>query len=545
MTNPATTASPAASSPNAGGAPALNAAYERRWAILGVLVVSLLIVVLDNTVLNVALKTIQLDLQATQSQLVWAVDSYVLVFAALLFTWGVLGDRFGRRRILVTGLVLFMLASALCAFATSPGQLIAFRAIMGIGGAAVIPVTLAIITVVFPPAERGKAIGVWAGAVGAAVALGPVVGGLLLDNPEWFRWLLGNDWGAVFLINVPIVLIGLVGIARVVPESRNPDRAPRLDVLGVLMSIVGLTMLVYGIIHAGDAKDWARPDVAAWIGGGIAVLAAFIWFERRIDHPTLDVSLFSNRNFSVALTAVTLAFFALSGVTFFLAFYLQFVRGFTPLQAGLSFLPFAVGQILAAPRSASMVNRFGERAVVGTGLIVVTIALLAMTAFRPATALPIVLVVFFFIGFGMGNVIAPSATVMQNVLPPGRTGAGSAVQNTVRQVGGALGIALMGTVLATGYGSRASDALAGLPAGAARTAADSIGATHVVVEEATRSGLLGADAARVLLAAADDAFMGAVHVTSALSALATAVAAVVVWSRMPRRVAAVETSRDS
>jgi EmrB/QacA subfamily drug resistance transporter len=521
--------------------PGDHVGHPRRWAVLAVLVVGLLIVVIDNTVLNVALKTIQQDLDATQSELLWAVDSYLLVFASLLFTWGVLGDRYGRRRILVIGLLLFMLASLLCSFAETPAQLIAFRALMGVGGAAVMPVTLAIITVVFPPRERGRAIGLWAAAVGGAVALGPVVGGLLLEHPGWYQSLTGNDWGAVFLINVPIVLIGLVGIWRVVPESRSPDRERRLDPIGVALSIAGLGMLVYGIIHAGDTKDWLRPDVLGWIVGGLALLALFVWLEARSDHPSLDVTLFQNRDWGVALVAVTLAFFALSGVTFYLAFYLQLVRGYTPLEAGLCFLPFALGQILAAPRSARMVARFGERAVIGTGLIVVTAALIWLSFLAPGTALWLVLLNFFVFGFGMGNVIAPASTVMQNVLPPARAGAGSAVQNTVRQVGGALGVAIMGTLLATQYASRVTDELGerlgGFPPAAAEAARDSIGATYGVVEGAVSSGALPVAMAHDVLLRANDAFMGAVQVTSWLSAVTTGVAAAIVLLQLPARVA--------
>ena len=238
--------------------------YPRRWAALSVLVVSLLVVVLDNTVLNVALKTIQQDLGATQSQLIWAINAYTLVFASLLFTWGVLGDKFGRRRIVMIGLTMFGIASALCAFATSPGELIAFRALMGIGGASVMPVSLSIITVIFPPQERGKAIGLWAAAVGGAVALGPIVGGLLLEHPNWFRWLTGNDWGSVFFINVPIIIAGLIGIALIVPETKNPHLS-RLDPVGLVLSFTGLLALVYGI----QEGAWGSGLTYFWIGVGV------------------------------------------------------------------------------------------------------------------------------------------------------------------------------------------------------------------------------------------------------------------------------------
>ncbi|MFZ4510701.1 MAG: MFS transporter [Candidatus Nanopelagicales bacterium] len=509
--------------------------HPRRWAILGVLVVSLLIVVLDNTVLNIALPTIQSDLNATAGELVWAIDSYILAFAALLFTWGALGDRYGRKRILVIGLIIFGLASAASAFATSPGMLIGFRAVMGVGGAAVMPTTLAIITVVFPPHERGKAIGAWAGAVGAAVALGPVLGGLLLQHPEWFSWITGNDWGAVFLINVPIVIIGLIGIWRIVPESRDPN--PRkLDLIGLVLSVVGLTLLIYGIIHASSTLSWTDPGVVLPMLAGIGVLAIFLWYEARSDHKSFDVSLFRNRGYAVSLAAVTLAFFALSGITFTLPFYLQILRGFDTLTAGLCFVPFAVGQIIAAPRSAAMVLKFGYRAVMTTGLVLVALSLIGLLFIQLDTPVWVILVVFFIFGFGMGNVIAPASTVMQNVLPLARAGAGSAVQNTVRQVGGALGVAIIGTVLATQYANRITPALGQLPdqvPDEARQAAEnSIVATDGLLAALEQSGVPAAvlDALR---SAAYDSFLTASHVTYLVSVSVVVVAAVLVAFALP------------
>ena len=510
--------------------------HPRRWAILGVLVVSLLIVVLDNTVLNIALPTIQKDLGATAGELVWAIDSYILAFAALLFTWGALGDRYGRKRILVIGLIIFGLASAASAFATTPGMLIGFRAVMGIGGAAVMPTTLAIITVVFPPHERGKAIGAWAGAVGAAVALGPVLGGLLLQHPEWSSWITGNDWGAVFLINVPIVLIGLIGVWRVVPETRDPH--PRkLDLIGLVLSVIGLTLLVYGIIHASSTLSWVDPGVIWPMLAGVAVLVAFLWYEARSDHKSFDVSLFANRGYAVSLAAVTLAFFALSGITFTLPFYLQILRGYDTLIAGLCFVPFAVGQILAAPRSAAMVLRFGYRAVMTTGLVLVALSLIALLFVQLDTPLWIILVVFFIFGFGMGNVIAPASTVMQNVLPLARAGAGSAVQNTVRQVGGALGVAIIGTVLATQYAARITPALGQLPdqvPDEARQAAEnSIVATDGLLSGLEQSGA-PATVIDALRASAFDSFLASAHVTYIISVSVVVLAALLVAFALPK-----------
>ena len=510
--------------------------HPRRWAILGVLVVSLLIVVLDNTVLNIALPTIQKDLQASPAQLVWSIDSYILVFAALLFTWGVLGDRYGRKRVLVIGLIIFGLGSAASAFASSPEMLIGFRAIMGLGGAAVMPTTLAIITVVFPPYERGKAIGAWAGAVGAAVALGPVLGGLLLENPQWSSWITGNDWGAVFLINVPIVIVGLIGVWRIVPETRNPN-PQRLDSPGLVLSIVGLTLIVYGIIDASQTLSWVAPSVLGPLFAGIVIIALFIWYEARSDHASFDVTLFKNRGYAVSLVAVTLAFFSLSGITFTLPFYLQVLRDYSTLVAGLCFVPFAVGQLIAAPRSAKTVMRFGYRAVMTTGLVLVALSMASLIFVGISTPLWVILVAFFIFGFGMGNVIAPASTVMQNVLPLARAGAGSAVQNTVRQVGGALGVAIIGTVLATQYSSRVAGAIGQLPPqipDEARAAAqESIVATDAVLDAAAAqgapSGLLDS-----IRQAAYDAFLTSSHVTYVISMVLVAVAAIVVVTLLPK-----------
>lgn len=507
--------------------------HPRRWPILAVLVVSLLVVVLDNTILNIALPTIQRDLQASQSELVWAVDSYVLVFAALLFTWGVLGDRIGRKRVLIIGLTIFALASLIAAFSVNAGMLIGMRAVMGIGGAAVLPTTLAIITVVFPPHERGKAIGAWAGAVGGAVALGPVLGGVLLQNPKWFEWILGNSWGSVFLINVPIVAAGLVAIWKVVPETKNPN--PRkLDIPGLVISITGLGLLIYGIIHASETREWITPSVLIPVLAGIGIIALFLWIESRSDHASFDVGLFKNRGYAVSLVAVTLSFFALSGITFTLPFYLQILRGYDTLTAGLCFLPFAIGQIIAAPRSSAMVNRFGYKPVMTFGLGAVAVSLAALASLQVATPLWIVLTVFFIFGFGLGNVIAPASTVMQNVLPLARAGAGSAVQNTVRQVGGALGVAIIGTILATRYSSNVAPFLTDLPeeisTEARDIASESIVGAVRVLDQTTALPPATVDTLR---SGAFEAFLNASHVTAWISTAVIVIAFLVVLFGLP------------
>src|SRR5215467_13719309 len=258
---------------------------HRKWIVLSVLIISLVAVVLDNTVLNIALKTISepgVGLGASQSQLEWAINSYTLVFAGLLFTFGVVGDRVGRKRMLIIGMILFGLASLVSSYAQTPSELIFARAAMGFGGAAVMPQTLSIITNTFDPRERPKAIGIWASAVGIAIAVGPVTGGLLLDH----FW-----WGSVFLINVPLTAVGVTAIALAVPESKSPSPG-RIDFLGVLLSIIGLVLLVYGIIKGGDVGSWLDREVLGPIAAGLTVLAAFCWHESRTEYPSLDVRLF-------------------------------------------------------------------------------------------------------------------------------------------------------------------------------------------------------------------------------------------------------------
>jgi MFS transporter, DHA2 family, multidrug resistance protein len=500
----------------------------KRWAILAVLVTSLVVVILDNTVLNVALKTIQQALGATQSQLIWAINSYVLVFAALLFTWGVLGDRYGRRRILIIGLILFGIASAVSAFSTSPEMLIITRGLMGIGAASVLPVTLAIITVVFPPHERGKAIGFWAAAVGGSVALGPIVAGLLLER----FW-----WGSVFLINVPVVILGVIGIIALVPESKNPA-AGKLDPVGVVLSIVGLMLLVYGIVHAGDTGDWAAVSTWGSILAGVLILVLFVWLESRNDHAALDLALFRIKSFSVPLLATTLTFAAMSGSLLFLAFYQQIVRGLTPLQAGVQTLPVAVGQLLAAPNSARLVNKFGFRKVVITGLVITSLAFTMFTLLTPATATWQMLVIFFVLGYGLGNTIAPSTAQMTMAIPAARSGAGSAVQNTVRQVGAALGVALISTLVATIYGNRMTAGLTSsgieLSAELNREIADSVGGAFGATELLAQSGELSAAKIEQLRMLAIDSYMESFHTAVIVGAVVVLIALVVMIWQMPK-----------
>jgi EmrB/QacA subfamily drug resistance transporter len=506
---------------------------------LSVLVVGLLVVILDNTILNVALKTIQVDLGATQNELVWAINAYSLAFAALLFTWGVLGDRFGRKRMLLIGLVLFGAASALCAFADSPGELIAYRALMGIGGASVMPVSLSIVTVIFPPQERGRAIGIWSAAVGGAVAIGPVLGGVLLEHPNWFSWLTGNDWGSVFFINVPIVIVGIIGIVLVVPETKNP-RPGRLDPIGLVLSVIGLFTVVYGIQNASEV-GWGAPSTWGFIVLGIVVLVGFGFYEYRSTHPSIDLSLFKIRSFSVPLTGVSLAFAAMQGTLLFLTFFFQIVRGWSPLQAGLLVLPFAAGQLLGAPRSAKMVQRFGARTVITGGLTFALAGMIGFALITPATPVWVLVLIGLVFGFGLGNTIAPSTTRMTLATPPERSGSGSAVQNTVRQVAAVFGVAILSSVVGTVYSNNMSPLLEGkpLPAEALQAATDSIGGTNEVADRLAASGSVPPAVVEQLRQAANDSFMPALHTAALVSAGLLVLAIIVILWRLPAKAEAV------
>lgn len=506
-----------------------NTGHPRRWAILGVLVISLLVVVLDNTVLNVALRTLAdpvRGLGATQAELEWSINSYTLVFAGLLFTFGVLGDRFGHKRFLLVGLALFGLASLLSAYAGDPGQLIAARALMGVGGAAIMPVTLSIISNVFDPRERARAIGVWAGAVGLAVAIGPILGGALLET----YW-----WGSVFLINVPIVLAGLVAVALLVPESRD-HRHGRIDIVGVLLSVVGLVVLSYGIIDGGE-HGFGRPVVWVTIGAGLAVLAGFVAYERRLAYPSLDVRLFRVPRFAAPVAIVGLIFFAGMGVMFFSSFYLQLVRGYSPLETGLMYLPLAVAQLVFAPRSAGMVGRYGARAVSATGLALTVVGLGTFAFVGTDTPMWIVGTAFFIHGVGMANIMPPATELIMSALPREKAGVASAVSNTMRQVAGALGVAVLGSVLAAVYRDRVAPATEALPAAAREAATESISGAHAAAEGLGPAG-------QSVLTVANDAFVTAMHRTAVLATVVAAVGILVVLRWMPGRTAAAQAGRQ-
>jgi EmrB/QacA subfamily drug resistance transporter len=487
----------------------------QRWWTLVVLSASLLVIGLDNTILNVALPTLEHDLGASSSQLQWIVDAYMLVFAGLLLTAGALGDRFGRKRALSFGLAVFGLGSGLSALATSPAMLIATRALMGVGGAFIMPSTLSIITAVFPAEERAKAIGVWAGVSGLGIAIGPVAGGWLIEHASW---------NAVFLVNLPFVAAALLAGHWLVPESKDPA-APRLDIPGFAMSISGLTTLVWAIIEA-PSKGWTNPTILAAFAAAVAILGAFMAWELRTREPMLDIRLFANPRFSGASAAITLTFFAMFGSIFFLTQYLQGVLGYTALEAGVRVTPIAIGLILGGPISAKLAAKLGTKVVVAAGLTLVAVGLSIVTQFAVDSTYGIVAAHLLVLGFGMGMAMAPATESVMGSLPVEKASVGSAVNDTTRTTGGALGVAILGSLLASQYRGDMDGAVSGLPHDTAATASDTLSGGLAVAHRLGDSGLAEA---------AQSAFLNGMHVAAIAAAAVALAGAIVAYMVIPAR----------
>jgi EmrB/QacA subfamily drug resistance transporter len=499
-------------------------AFERRWLILVVLCVSLLVIVLDNSILNVALPSIQQDLDASSTDLQWMVDSYTLVFAGLLLTAGSLGDRYGRRGALQIGFLVFGIGSAVSALATSSSHLIATRAFMGIGGALIMPATLSIITNLFPAEERGKAIGAWAGVAGLGAALGPLTGGFLIEH---------FYWGSIFLVNVPIVIFGLLAGFFVIPTSKDPH-ASRLDPLGAVLSITGLTALLYAIIEA-PSKGWGSPETLGLGAVGLALLLGFVVWESRTDHPMLEIDFFRKPRFTAASVSITLIFFSMFGSFFLLTQYFQYVLGYSPLETGVRFLPLAFSIMVFAPLSAKFVDRLGTKVVVTGGLVLTTLGLLSMVGLQTDSSYGSIVWRLVLVAAGMGLTMAPATDSVMGSLPLAKAGVGSAVNDTTRQVGGALGVAVLGSVLASTYGHQIVDFFngTGAPEAVVEASKSSIGAVPQVSEQLVANGF--SSAADQLQQVANSAFVDAVHWGVAVAAVGTALGALVALLFLPAR----------
>jgi EmrB/QacA subfamily drug resistance transporter len=412
---------------------------------------ALFMAMLDNTVVNVALPKLSEDLGAGVSGLQWIVDGYALAFASLLLAGGILGDRYGRKRMFLTGLAGFTLASLACGLSSSTSMLIAFRAVQGVGASLLIPGTLAIIAVTFPPHERAKAIGIWAGISGFALALGPTVGGWMVEHV---------GWQSVFFLNVPIGTIGLIVGLRSIRESTSPE-VRRLDLGGLALGTGGLFSVTYGLIEA-NQLGWSDPVIVTALVLAAVLFVAFIAYERRSDHAMLPLEFFRIPAFSagnMVAFAVTLGMF---GTFFFASLYLQLVRGYSPFGAGLRFVPMTGMVILAAPNAGRLASKYGSRWPMTIGLTLAGTGLLILTRIGPNTSYALIAPVFMMMGIGMGSTMTPMTAAVMNAVGPARAGLGSATTNTSREVGGVFGIALLGTLLTTKLKSSLTAAVAGL-----------------------------------------------------------------------------------
>ena len=517
-----TSSRPAATPAPAGGRP--NAqwpdGHPRRRQILLVLCLSLLVVVIDNTILNTALPTLARTLHAGTSGLQWIADAYTLCFAALLIPAGALGDRYGRKLSLLGGLTVFALGSTLAAFAGGTSTLIVARVVMGLGAAFVMPATLSILNSVFPPRERPQAIAAWSAVAGVGIVIGPTLGGLLLSH----FW-----WGSVFLINVPLVAVALAGVLLTVPETAEPS-GHRLDILGTLLVAGALFLLVDAIIEA-PTRGWTGPVTLLEVAAGLAVLAGFAWWELRIPNPLIDLRVFRSRAFSAAAGSVTVIFFALFGSLFVLTQYLQLVHGYSPLSAGVRALPFALAMAAVSPVSPVLAQRLGARVIIPAGIAMMGAGLLDLSTAQVHTAYPPLAVAVAIMGAGMGLVMAPASTTIMTTVPAHQAGAGSAINDTIREVGGALGIAIVGSLAAGVYSSKLGSALssAHVPHAVSHVATGSVAAANIVARQV--GGAQGA----TLAAAAHSAFVTAMADGMRVAAAVALVAAIAAVFALPRR----------
>jgi EmrB/QacA subfamily drug resistance transporter len=496
----------------------------RRWWALAVIDLCLLVVTLDNTILNVALPTIARQLRASGSQLQWMVDAYIVVFAGLLLTSGTLGDRLGRRRLLLAGLAVILVASAATALVGTADQLIAIRGVMGLGGALLMPATLSIITNLFDERERPRAIATWAAVSGMGFVLGPIVGGALLES---------FDWSAVFLANVPVVLIGIAGTLWLVPESRDPHPG-RLDPPGAVLSIAGLGVLIYGLIEAPQA-GWDAPETIGRVVLGLAILASFVGWELRSRSPMLDVRLFARPAFGAASFAETVAHFALIGATFGLTQYLQFVWGQTPLQAGLSMLPVAAGVITGSALASRLVPRIGAKLLVAGGMLAMAVSLFLISRLAVDSSYAALATVLVAMSLGMGLTLTPATDSIMGAVDKARAGVGSATNDTTRELGSALGIAVLGSLLASTYRDALALRLAEVPGAAVLPATvtdavrDSIGSATVAAAQ------LGGQPGHLVLQASRQAFVSGLSAASLAGAIVVAAGAAIVLHWLPGR----------
>ena len=491
--------------------------HPQRWQILGVLVLALLVTSVDHTIINVALPEMVSDLDASAASLQWIVAAYTVVFAGLLLTAGSLGDRFGRRHALAAGLVTFMTGSVLSALAGTTTMLIAGRGVMGLGGALIMPTTLSVLVNAFgDPRERAHAIALWTAVAGAGIALGPIAGGYLMRD---------HSWSSVFWINVPLLAIALIGALHVVPDSKDPH-ATRLDPVGAVASTIAIGALVYAIIDAPES-GWTSPSTLMMFMAAAMAGAMFVRWELRRDEPMLDMRLFANRSFSAGSVALAMLFFAMAGTVFLQAQYLQFVLSYTPLAAGVALVPAAVGMMLGTGVGAHVAGQLGGRVAVTTGTLVAGAGVAIQATFVDGTSYLPTGVGLALFGLGAGMAMPAATELIMSTLPPARAGVGSAVNDTVREIGGALGVAVIGSVAASTYASNLNGQVDHLPTEVQAVVTDNVGAALTVSSHLGADGTQLADAAR-------EAFVTSMTSSLWVGVALAAVATVIAWTRLPK-----------
>ncbi len=495
-------------------------AYERRWWTLGLMCVCLVLVVATVSSLNTAIPTLARELRPTDTEILWIVDAYAVVFAGMLLFAGALGDRFGRKGALLVGLVIFATASVACSRSSDPSVLITCRAVMGVGAALIMPATLSLLTSVFPPAERPKAIAVWAGFAGAGGAIGPILSGLLLAH-FWY--------GSVFFATVPIAAIAFVLILALAPSS-SEGASTRLDPVGALLSMAGLGSLLFAIIE-GPEQGWASGTVLGGFAVAVLGTTGFILWERRRTRPMLDLSLFADRRFSVSAAGITFTFMAMFSMFFVLTQYLQYVRDYSALRAGVAGLPFAFTMIAVSPRAATLGQRFGVHRVVVVALGSVCLGLALFSFADESTPYLYVAACLVVMAAGMANAMPSLTAGIMSAVPRHMAGVGSAVNDTTRELGGAIGIAVVGSIVSSIYRRDVRPSLSALPPDAAEQVLKNVGRASSVAKELGTTA--GAQAADGLTEAVRTAFVNGAHAGLRVVAVIVALTAVMVAWRHP------------
>ena len=500
---------------------------NRRWWTLGAMCFALFMVMLDNTVVNVALPSIQEDLGATISALEWTVNAYTLSFAVLLVTGGRLGDLFGRRRMFLFGVVVFAAASAFIGFSQSTAWLVAGRALQGVGAAFMMPGTLSIISNTFPPAERGKAIGTWAGVSALALAIGPVVGGFLVEHVSW---------QSIFFLNLPVAVGAVLVTLFATPESRDETAPPGVDVPGVAAISVGLASLVLALVE-GNAWGWSSLPIVSLLTVSALALAAFVAIELRSGHPMVDFDFFRSRSFLGANVVAFIVSFAMLAMFFFIALYMQNVRGYSPLEAGVRFLPTTVVIIFAGPIAGRLADRIGPRPLMTAGLLLTSVSLFWQGHLEADTPFAFLLTPFILMGLGMGLVMSPMSTAAMNAVAATKAGVASGILSMSRMVGGTFGVAAMGALVSALGRDKLDEMLPRLSTGRREELADSLGA-------GAGTGGGGGEVGHALREAFLYALNDGLRIAAAIAAFGALLAWLLIDRRVPARIPVHEPTGD-